>query len=401
MKFQLNFGIMLLTILLQSNAVNGQNFKTVGYLPTYRFGMIDNIELNRLTHLNIAFANPDMQGNLSTDDLEIDPIVEKAHDADLAVFISLAGGSAQLSDRENRINATNRSAFIHNIINYVKQHNLQGVDIDLEWGLVTDDYSAFVLELKDSLHKNSFEMSAALPGTYRYPEITDEALSAFDWINLMAYDLTGPWNPDDAGPHSPYSFAENSINYWDDLGYDKAKITLGVPFYGYDFTDLNHVTSVTYAHMVNLNVSYAQLDQVGQIYYNGLPTITNKTTLALNNVGGIMIWELGQDHFNNYSLLKRIDETIKAFTTFSAIETNNTIEACVFPNPVFDFIQLKLEIPQNIKIILFSGSLKVLKTAHYNGQKLISIGMCNYPPGIYFLSIENESFIKTFKLIKI
>ena len=41
-------------------------------------------------------------------------------------------------------------------------------------------------------------------------------------------------------------------------------------------------------------------------YYNGRPTIKSKVKLASEQVSGIMIWEIGQDSFTEYSLLKTI-----------------------------------------------------------------------------------------------
>ena len=61
------------------------------------------------------------------------------------------------------------------------------MDVDLEWSHVNSLYSPFVLELKDSLDAHNKLMTVALPGTYRYPEVSDEALNAFAWVNLMAY----------------------------------------------------------------------------------------------------------------------------------------------------------------------------------------------------------------------
>ena len=58
--------------------------------------------------------------------------------------------------------------------------------------------------------------------------------------------------------------------------------------------------------MVSLKNSNADIDNVGFKYYNGRPTIRSKVQLASNKVGGVMIWEIGQDSFNEYSLLKTI-----------------------------------------------------------------------------------------------
>lgn len=383
-----------------SNLGKAQDFKTVGYFPTYRFQHLNEIELERLTHLNIAFANPDTQGKLTTSGADITPVVQKAQEAGLEVFIALAGGAAKLSQWENWIKPSNRSSFISGIMDYVLQYNLQGVDVDIEWGTVNQDYSGFVLELKDSLDQYQLGMTAALPATYRYPQVSDAALDAFDWVNIMAYDLTGPWAPNTVGPHSPYSFAEDAIEYWDRQGLRKERMTLGVPFYAYDFTDPNKVRAWTYTRMIGLNPANAQVDQVGQIYYNGLPTITRKTELALERTSGIMIWEIGQDHLGEYSLLKRIDETITGFLATSTITEMEDLDLQVFPNPVVDVVQIQTEQARDLELTLFSASLKMLKAQHYLQSTGLSMDLSLYPAGIYYLSVKSSQAVKTIKLIK-
>lgn len=394
------FWFFLFYTLFLSRFVAGQDQKIIGYLPTYRFSLLEEIQLERLTHLNIAFANPDNSGNLVTNDIPIDAVVQKAHEEELQVFISLAGGASQLATWEFWLMPENRPEFISNIINYTKEHNLQGVDVDLEWGTVNDDYSGFVLELKDSLSQYDFLMTAALPGTYRYPEVSDEALAAFEWVNLMVYDLTGPWQPSNPGPHSPYSFAVNSIDYWLQQGLEKEKMTLGVPFYGYDFTDQSNVKSVKYSQMVEENTANAQLDKVGEIYYNGLPTITEKTLLAKNELSGIMIWELGQDHFSKYSLLRRIDETMNDFQVTATAESNDLNAISVYPNPVSDQLKIDLGSLQDVKITLYSPTSKALLTSQFEYQDFISIDMNDYTNGMYLLAIESITTKKVFKLVK-
>ena len=58
--------------------------------------------------------------------------------------------------------------------------------------------------------------------------------------------------------------------------------------------------------MVSSNQNYADVDNVGSKFYNGRPTIKSKVKLASEKVGGIMVWELGQDSFGTFSLLKTI-----------------------------------------------------------------------------------------------
>ena len=71
--------------------------------------------------------------------------------------------------------------------------------------------------------------------------------------------------------------------------------------------------------MVASSVSNADRDNVGNQYYNGRPTIRDKVKLAAETMSGIMIWELGQDSFTEYSLL----ETIHKKYTDYGVETTN------------------------------------------------------------------------------
>ena len=47
-------------------------------------------------------------------------------------------------------------------------------------------------------------------------------------------------------------------------------------------------------------------------YYNGIPTIVKKTELAKQKLGGVMIWEIASDTAGDLSLLRALDQTIKA-----------------------------------------------------------------------------------------
>jgi len=47
------------------------------------------------------------------------------------------------------------------------------------------------------------------------------------------------------------------------------------------------------------------------LYYNGMPTIERKTTLAMTKASGVMIWQVLGDAQGKKSLLKRIYKTTK------------------------------------------------------------------------------------------
>ena len=389
---------LLCLCIFLNEAINAQEFKTIGYFPHYRLSHIEEIDFTSITHCNIAFANPDLEGNLSFDGSDITPIIEKAHDHDVVVLISLAGGylKPEWEEAWNHLMKTeNRSAFIHKMISYAKNLGIEGIDVDLEWSYVNELYSPFVLELRDSTLAHNLLLTAALPGTHRFPPVSDEVIAQYDWINMMVYDLKGPWDPSNAGPHSPYSFAVNSIAYWENQGVEKERLTLGVPFYGYDFSNSNKTTALTYNQIVNLDPENANNDVAGDIYYNGMPTIRAKTELALEELGGIMIWELGQDHFSQYSLLNVISETVNEL--FSSIEEspNNTLAS--IPNPFYD--QIIIEGKKN-NVARFYDMVGHLVFEYKLQNDLEAINTSSLIPGLYVLSIFSESNVKSRKLIK-
>ncbi len=285
--------------------------RIVGYLPTYRFSLSESIVYEKLTHLNLAFANPDSDGNLVMP--SIASIVSDARSANpnIVICLSLAGGALsdeQATNWSNLIDdGSNIPDFVVKIVDYVLDNDLDGIDVDLEWDHVTPGYSPFVLALNTALDAHDKLLTAALPQT-RFANITDEALAAYDFINIMSYDATGPWNPSSPGQHSSLQFSKDGINLWkNSIGIPSEKLTLGVPFYGYEFISPTEATAFTFNDMVRIDESYANLNNVGNAYYNGIPTIKAKVGLANDeNLGGIMIWELGQDSFDEYSLLSAI-----------------------------------------------------------------------------------------------
>ena len=287
-----------------------------------------------MTHLCLSFVNPDEQGNLSFAN-NADPrlVINSAQAAGVKVFLSLAGGGLEPEWRRAWTKFQQpyyRRDFIQKIVDYALFYNVQGIDVDLEWEDVGPFYSDFVIELGATLQFYNLKMTAALPGIHRYPQITDEALRAFEWINVMAYDLTGPWNPSIVGQHAPYSMAVESIEFWLGKGLPANKLTLGVPFYGFDFSSKKKVTSASFGDLTKKNTTFANLDQVGKTYYNGIPTIKAKTALAMKEAGGVMIWEIGQDCYNGNSLLSAIfDEKMRHHSDAVLVANTKPIEKVV------------------------------------------------------------------------
>ncbi len=295
------------------------SFKRVGYLPRYRFWLADKIEFDKINYLMLAFGNFNSDGSFSFNgSANIHTVVNKAKQFDLKIMLSIGGGGFSSQKEDIWVKAlsdNNRSNSIELMMNYVAQYELDGIDVDLEGNLITklgNTYNTFVKELREQLHAKGMAITAALPSTYIRQNITMETLNAFDFINVMIYDATGPWNPSKPGHHSPYNLAERAMDYYTKTkGLPKEKIILGMPFYGHNF-DPDNIGSLTFSEIIKDDPEYAYLNQKDDVYYNGIHMVAHKSQLALKRAGGIMIWELGQDDFSGLSLLKAVDESLAA-----------------------------------------------------------------------------------------
>jgi len=297
--------------------VEDTNFKVVGYLAGRGFDQIEDLELDKLTYLNLAFANPTPDGKLIfSRNADIKPVVNTGHDAGLKVYVSLAGGGRpDTAIWKSVLKPENRSMFVKGILDYVEENNLDGVDVDIEWNLlptIGDLYTPFVVELRNALHARGKGISTALGATRLHEAVSQESLEAYDFINVMVYDKTGIWRPDDIGPHSPFSYAEEAIEFWtEERNIPADRIILGLPFYGFDFTP--PARYISYKKLIEEDPSFAYVDSVDtKYYYNGIPMIVRKTELAKEKLGGVMIWEISSDTISDLSLLRAMFQTIEA-----------------------------------------------------------------------------------------
>lgn len=322
---RITWGLFLLIVPFISK---GQQFKVVGYLTNWGNLASDasNVDYTKVTHINIAFINPTNSTGTLGPTSGLSSAVGTIHTNNAKVLISLGGANAFSSfpNWPNLIKSANRSAYIHKIMQMVDTYSLDGVDVDLEGSDVNSDYAGFVIELSDSIKKRNKLLTAAL-ATWFAGNISNTTLTYFDWINVMSYDAYGTWTG--PGQHSPYSNAVSDLDYWhSNKGVPQSKLVLGVPFYGYKWPNNNSTgsSSVTYCNLASSYSRAANQDSLllgsTQVYYNGIPTIKQKTALAISNASGIMIWTLQFDcpTSNTNSLLRAINETVVASFNNSA-----------------------------------------------------------------------------------
>ncbi|MFJ8580018.1 glycosyl hydrolase family 18 protein [Micromonospora sp. NPDC093277] len=286
------------------------NFKSVGYLPSWS-GSVNTVQYGKLTHINYAFALPNSDGSLRPVDntSKLSSLVSLGHANNVKVSIAIGGWNDGDDSAFEALAANSgaRGAFVTNVVNFVNQYNLDGVDIDWEYpdpGASANNYSLLMQQLSSALHSRGKLLTAAVVSEGYYVQGVPTAVFGYvDWLNIMAYD--------GGSPHANYDWSVNSVNGWKSRGLPAGKAVLGVPFYsrpGY----------YTYSALVGMDPANANRDCTtaggAQQCYNGVPTVKRKTQWALANAGGMMNWELSQDTTGSTSLVSAIYDTVMGGT---------------------------------------------------------------------------------------
>lgn len=293
---------LLLTSVSGSNISDA--YRIVGYIPEYRSDCVTSLDYSALTHVVASFLEP----GSPTQGLQ--SIISYTKTQGVAVFVAIGGGGADIPTWLTRMSPENAEATAQSIVDSALELGVDGIDVDLEGDLVMGgSYNSFVATLASRARASGLGLSAALAKWTCSQAISDDTLALFDFVNLMAYDYRGPWDTSEPlSDFSSFDVAQNELDYYiDSRGLPGSKVTLGVPFYGYDFSDKSHVTDFTWAEIAQSHPEQADNDAFDGKFYNGRATIFAKAQLAKSRGASVMIWELGQDvPSGEYSLLGQI-----------------------------------------------------------------------------------------------
>lgn len=294
-----------------------ENFRVIGYYSGDLFEEpLENLQTDKLTHIMYAFLIPQADGSVLplAEEENVRQLIEKAHNDKCKVFIAVGGWSynnipLQAAFEQASAKPETRQRLVESIIAVVEDYGFDGVELDWEYpnSASAKNYESLILELDKKLETRGKQLTAALNGAWSQTEgpevskyVSDACLDAFDFINVMSYDMNND-------QHSPFWFANTSIDYWIYRGVAPEKIVLGMPLYA-------RPTYMQYRHIVEKDSSlaytdYAEID--GQIsYYNGLPTLCKKTIIAAKKAGGVMLFDVNEDTNDETSIVSMINETI-------------------------------------------------------------------------------------------
>ena len=293
--------------------------RIVGYLPDWNYRPFSELDLGQLTHINIAFCNPDENGMIHCDipETELKGIISKAHSRNVKVFAALGGGGGCDGYLQHIDTPVEREAFNSNIMDYCDSYDFDGIDLDIELSSsnkIWNYYGDWCAELRTLCDERDMKMSTAT-AQWVAEKVTPETFALFDFVNVMAYD-----NDVDKYSHASYEYSVECLDYFSKRKkIPTEKLVLGVPFYGRGYTsdgELDWNSYMSFADIVSKGDEYYSSDKYNGIVYNGADTIAKKAELA-KDYGGIMIWELTQDAKGEKSLLKVINDTLGNGTAVS------------------------------------------------------------------------------------
>jgi GH18 family chitinase len=281
-------------------------FRVVGYLtPSVD---LKTIPYDKLTHINYAFFLPGANGNFEpiVNPGKLDAIVRESKIHDVKVLISAGGWGREGEFEGFTSDVDKRNVFVQNLVAFIRDHQLDGIDIDWEYPSLesSQNFLALMRELRAALPAGKLLTAAVASHGVNGDGIPAASFQYLDFINVMAYDGI---------EHASLNHAQIALDYWLSRGIPKGKLVLGVPFY-------SRPIAVPYRNLIQLESTAAYLDEMvyegTTVSYNGIQSIKLKTEIALHRASGIMIWNLEYDSLDEEtSLLSAIEETIKQTTS--------------------------------------------------------------------------------------
>jgi GH18 family chitinase len=414
---------LFLFLVLFSSVLMAQRFhnqKIVGYIPDY--GDATNVDYSNLTHALFCFLQAKPDGSLAAQNSyslsQMNAYFTAAKKGGAKKIITLWGDNTSLTKVGQSASATN--TLVDTIVKYCAYYGFEGVDIDWE-GLSnaqdSSSYTKVMTALHNGLTSAGLTMSATVTyGNYWGQWFPDQGLRQADWLQIMVYSQTGGWSTSPYGDPSTFQHIKDAENYWVGRGYPRAKLVMGIPFYGTKFqstaggmaSDFPPYKQIV-AQYPNMCDSLNETPGTDYTFFNGPAVIRQKCRYLIeNNFGGVMIWEMTQDATGEKSLFQQIvctysdaPCTTKACSTVSGINDanfqNDNIK--LYPNPIHESFRIDLGTNFSTIVVKISNTYgEEVYHNNYDNQQTVIIDKV-LPPGIYLMNLTLNGVINRLKLL--
>lgn len=291
--------------LLTASENDPEEFVVVGYLPEYRVRHVRAERFAALTDLIYFGIQPTASGQIdptSVGEETLEKLRGYRRTSGCRLLLCVGGGGRSAGFPRMATDPASRENFIHDLHKYCRRHAFDGVDYDWEHPKGEEQMGAYVkllAETKRTFQDDNLLVTIAQAG---WQDIGLAGYAAVDRVHLMSYDHDFP--------HATLDKSRADVSRLLEWGCPARKIVLGLPFYGRNKAR----QARTYADLTNVRrILNPATDEIDGFAFNGRATVTAKVNFVFQSqLGGIMIWELGQDTNDpSTSLLAAIAEQVK------------------------------------------------------------------------------------------
>jgi len=360
--------------------------KIIGYFPEWESADVSAINYTKLTHIIYFHIWPNADGSLDTSAVvveDLNKIIVDANAAGVKVLIAAGGWGVSNGFSPMAADDVARANFVNNIVQFLNNYGLDGVDIDwepIDTETKKNNQAILLHALKSTLPDDKLVTVAVNAERLDlYPSSADD----IDWVNLMAYDMN--WRH---GEHSNFVDAVAALERYVAVGIPEEKLALGIPFYGRN----DQAKAMKYEDII-ATCNLSPLDNYCNGYFfNGIDLVKQKSQFVLNSTyAGVMIWNLGQDTYDDTSLLNTIYEVLDvpppppgpplAYPDSYSVNVPNTLTIS-FPGVLLNDIEPDGE-PMTAELVSSTS----------NGNLVLnSDGSFEYIPNDDFLGIDSFSY---------
>ena len=308
-----------------------------GYLPPEK---IDFTAISHVIHFSIVPKNDGTIDDAGSDFItpaQSQAVIAPAHAAGCKALICVGGADTSGRFRPALADGI-RPVFARSLVDFAMTRGYDGIDIDMEPIEDADvpHYEAFIKDLRSQMDAagKGLLLTAA---TAQQPALFARLADQFDQINVMTYDLAGPWEGFktwhnaglyDAGGEKmagdvPYPSANSTMQNFIKAGVPRSKLAVGIAFYGsvwngadapkesiegvkvdssvdYHTIADKYLPAGRYHWDADAHASYLSIDTpAGKkfIPYDDERVCAEKVKYArAQGLGGVMIWELGSGY---------------------------------------------------------------------------------------------------------
>jgi chitinase len=371
--------MIVLVFFIISCQVRSPQKQVIGYYQSWQWHNNpvtlnpDNIPYDKLTVINYSFFYPLESGKIvgmdpvadrhlllgKTDSLSVGvgtsgSIIDLAGKHGTKVVLSIGGWEHSGNFPQVAASPEKRGLFAHECVRQIRHYGFDGIDIDWEFpGYVRhqgtpqdrENFTLLLQAIRDSLQTlgkgtgKDFLLSASLPAAASHlPDIDVQSITAvLDYMNIMTYDLFGPWGKISNHKSALYGPAQGDSArcldsafklYNEKHGVPAEKINLGVAFFGHTYSGCTEIYSehqgadTSFFHEQD-GVPYSQIaekmdlferfwDPKAQAPYlisdslKILVSMDDEKSAGLkadyvirNHAGGLIIWPLMGDRLEN------------------------------------------------------------------------------------------------------